>query len=104
MRRVEVDGFTSEDIIEAFNVAQSESKYYEHQNNNNNEKGQIHMDDIIKFLTTPSDGDERDEKDDDDDDNKPLTEERARELAMHLERNNDGFVDYEELVGMMMNW
>ena len=42
--------------------------------------------------------------DDDNDRVQTMTEEWLRQLVMQMERDQDGFIDYEEYVTMMIDW
>jgi len=84
MRRLD-PGYTSEEIKNAFEAIQIDSGC---------EKGKVHVDALVKFLTTY--GSENSKID--------FTEDRVRNLVLQIEQDQNGYVDYEEYVNMMMNW
>ena len=73
--------YTSEEIKEAFKIFQDIS---------GSKKGKMHVDTIVKYLTTYG--------------SEEMSQERARELVLQMEVDHEGFVNYEEYVDMMMNW
>lgn len=81
-RRVKPKDFNSSQIKDAFKFLQDIG---------GSPKGKVHVDTIVKYMTTYA----SEEK---------ISEDRARELAMQMEVDCDGYVHFEEYVDMMMNW
>lgn len=73
--------YSSTQINEAFKILQDIS---------GSGKGKVHIDTVVEHLTLHG--------------SETLPEERARELAMQMEVDHDGYIHYEEYVNMMMNW
>ena len=52
--------------------------------------GKVHIDTAVQFLSSYG--------------TQVLSEERARELIMQMDVDQDGYINYDEYVDMMMKW
>ena len=85
MRKVD-PGYSNEEIKKSFKAIQCE---------NGREKGKVHVDDLVQFFTNHGSQDESMGE---------FSEMRVRSLVSQLDTDQNGLIDYEEYVDMMMNW
>lgn len=74
-------GCSIDDVKRGFKVIQDTS---------GSQPGRVHMDAVVKFLSSYG--------------SNVLSEERAKELVMQMDIDQDGYINYDEYVDMMMKW